>query len=85
LVCERHVGVGLSAEEIRCNRLPLPVRDMLPVSIEERLVCYADKFFSKNENERPPEEKPIDRIVDSLRPHGADKVARFLEWAALFD
>ncbi|MCU0560118.1 MAG: HD domain-containing protein [Desulfobacterales bacterium] len=84
LVCERHVGVGLSAEEIRRNRLPLPERDMLPVSIEEQLVCYADKFYSKNENGRPPAEKPIDRIVAELRPHGADKVARFLRWAALF-
>jgi uncharacterized protein len=84
LVCERHVGVGLSAEEIRRNRLPLPERDMLPISIEEQLVCYADKFFSKNADGRPPEEKPIDRIVDSLRPYGADKVERFLKWAALF-
>lgn len=84
LVCERHVGVGLSAADIRRNRLPLPERNMLPISIEERLICYADKFYSKNENEHPPAEKPIERIVEDLRPHGTDKVARFLEWAALF-
>ncbi len=84
LVCERHVGVGLSAADIRRNRLPLPERDMLPISIEEQLICYADKFFSKNENGNPPAEKPIDRIVASLRPHGEDKVERFLEWVDLF-
>ncbi len=84
LVCERHVGVGLSAEEIRRNRLPLPERDMLPISIEEQLICYADKFFSKNENGGPPTEKTIGRIVDGLRPYGEDKVERFLKWASLF-
>lgn len=84
LVCERHVGVGLSAEEIRRNRLPLPERDMVPISIEEQIICYADKFYSKNENGGAPQEKTIDRIVDGLRPYGADKVERFLAWAALF-
>jgi uncharacterized protein len=84
LVCERHVGVGLSAEEIRRNRLPLPERDMLPISVEEQLVCYADKFFSKNDPGSPPEEKPVDRIVAGLQAHGADKVGRFLEWVELF-
>ena len=28
LVCERHIGVGLSAAEIARQQLPLPVRDM---------------------------------------------------------
>ena len=48
LVCERHVGVGISADQTLRQNLPLPVRDMLPISVEERLICYADKFFSKN-------------------------------------
>ncbi|MCP4686901.1 MAG: phosphohydrolase, partial [Desulfobacterales bacterium] len=30
LVCERHVGVGISAEDIKKHDLPLPERDMLP-------------------------------------------------------
>jgi uncharacterized protein len=84
LVCERHVGAGIRAEEIRRRRLPLPVRDMLPISVEEQIICYADKFFSKNENGRPPREKPIDRIIEALRPFGEDSVARFVEWRRLF-
>ena len=44
LVCERHTGAGISAFDIREQQLPLPPRDMLPISIEEKLVCYADKF-----------------------------------------
>src|SRR5512143_1169844 len=48
LVCERHVGVGISAEDVRSSNLPLPQRDMRPVTVEEQIICYADKFFSKN-------------------------------------
>jgi hypothetical protein len=50
LVCERHIGVGISIAEIQHHNLPLPSRDMIPVSIEEQLICYSDKFFSKNGN-----------------------------------
>jgi uncharacterized protein len=83
LVCERHVGVGISAEDIRRFSLPLPARDMLPMSIEEQIICYADKFFSKNGN-GSSREKPVAEIIASLRPYGADKVERFLGWVELF-
>lgn len=83
LVCERHVGAGISAAEVRRFGLPLPVRDMLPVTIEEQLVCYADKFFSKN-GEGEVREKSVDQIMAGLRVHGEEQVARFLGWARLF-
>lgn len=47
LVCERHTGAGITAENIRDNDLPLPCRDMVPVTIEEEIICFADKFYSK--------------------------------------
>ncbi len=47
LVCERHTGAGLLAKEIRDRNLPLPERDMMPISLEEQLICYADMFYSK--------------------------------------
>jgi uncharacterized protein len=83
LVCERHVGVGISAEDIRRFDLPLPVRDMRPVTVEEQIVCYADKFFSKNGSDTP-REKSVAEIVASLKIYGADKVERFMEWVGLF-
>jgi uncharacterized protein len=83
LVCERHVGVGISAEDIRRSGLPLPERDMRPVTVEEQIICYADKFFSKN-GKGAPQEKPAAAIVASLKPYGADKVERFLGWMELF-
>jgi uncharacterized protein len=83
LVCERHVGVGISVEDIKRFNLPLPERDMRPITIEEQIICYADKFFSKNGNGDAPQEKPVDWIVDSLRRYGDDKVKQFLQWVKL--
>lgn len=76
LVCERHVGVGIRADEIAAQDIPLPVRDMLPVSIEERLICYADKFYSKTG--RGMHEKRIDKIVSGLKRYGGQMAERFL-------
>ena len=84
LVCERHVGVGISPDDIRRQGLPLPERDMLPVSIEEQIISYADKFYSKNGNSNE-NEKTIADIIESLAPFGADKVQRFKKWVAIFE
>ncbi|MBF0377880.1 MAG: phosphohydrolase [Desulfamplus sp.] len=47
LVSERHTGAGITLENIIENSLPLPHRDMVPVTIEEEIICFADKFYSK--------------------------------------
>lgn len=83
LVCERHVGAGISAADIRRFNLPLPERDMLPASLEEEIICYADKFFSKN-GDGEPREKPIAEILENLESHGLDKIARFTAWQKRF-
>jgi uncharacterized protein len=76
--------VGLSVEDVRRQRLPLPQRDMLPRSIEEQLVCYADKFFSKN-GLHPSREKKVERIFEQLAHYGPDKVLRFRQWVEVFE
>jgi uncharacterized protein len=83
LVCERHVGVGISSEEIRRYHLPLPERDMIPISIEEQIICYADKFYSKN-GETDGREKSVEDILNSLYRYGPEKAARFQSWLRLF-
>ena len=83
LVCERHVGVGLSKDDIKSQGLDLPFRDMLPVSLEEQIICYADKFFSKS-NGAKNKAKSLDQIINSLEPYGKDKVERFKAWVKLF-
>ncbi len=83
LVCERHVGVGLSAAEIVAQALPLPHRDMRPLTIEEEIITYADLFYSKNlkEGDRPRE---VAKVRRNLSVYGVDKVAIFDAWQARF-
>ncbi|MFO8084266.1 MAG: HD domain-containing protein [Desulfobacterales bacterium] len=78
LVCERHVGVGLTIKDIQDQKLPLPPRDMVPESIEEQIVCYADKFFSKSFFQT--KEKTPTEILESLARYGKDKTDKFLSW-----
>lgn len=81
LVCERHTGTGISLDKIIERNLPLPHRDMRPVSWEEKIICYADKFYSKTELHV---EHSIDRIRTSLKHHGDDNVLQFDEWHQIF-
>ncbi|MEW6192206.1 MAG: HD domain-containing protein [Bacillota bacterium] len=83
LVCERHVGVGITRADIEKENLPLPLREMVPVSIEEQIVCFADKFFSKDEGRLGREKSPAE-ISRALARFGAEKVRRFEEWLRLF-
>lgn len=81
-VCERHTGSGLTAREIEERRLPLPARDFLPETTAEKLICYADKFYSKSGD--PSVEKSRDRVLASMARHGDGALARFLELERLF-
>jgi uncharacterized protein len=82
-VCERHIGVGISLKEILEREMPLPHRDMLPVTVEEKIICYADKFFSKSAKDlsRP---KPLEKIRKGLSKHGPEKWEKFREMMLLF-
>lgn len=81
-VCERHTGSGLTAKEIAEGGLPLPQKDFLPATPEEKLICYADKFYSKSG--RPREEKPLARVRASMAKFGSDALERFEELHRLF-
>lgn len=83
LVCERHVGVGISMQEIEEQNLPLPKREMMPISIEEQIICFADKFFSKNE-EFLSKEKSLEKIRSGLLKFGNHKVEIFDDWIKKF-
>jgi len=83
LVCERHIGTGLTVTDIDARNLPLPRRDMQPISIEEKVICYADKFFSKRMG-RLRTEKSISDVRREIAKFGADKLTAFEELHALF-
>ncbi|MDQ7788158.1 MAG: HD domain-containing protein [Thermodesulfovibrionales bacterium] len=83
LVCERHVGAGITLEEIESRNLSLPIRDMAPVSLEEKLICFADKFFSKNP-EYLRKEKPVELVRKGIARYGEEKLRIFDQWVKIF-
>ena len=81
-VCERHTGAGLTKKEIIEQELPLPQQDFLPETTEEKLICYADKFFSKTHLDV---EKTFEQAVKSLAKFGCEGVERFIVWRNMFE
>ena len=81
LVCERHTGAGITREEALQASLPLPDRDYLPQSLEEKIICVADKFYSKTPAKlwRP---KALSTIRKGLARWGAPVLTR---WDRLYE
>ncbi|MBW2654484.1 MAG: HD domain-containing protein [Deltaproteobacteria bacterium] len=83
LVCERHTGAGITKENIISNGLPLPQRDMVPISLEEKIVCVADKYHSKNQKNADKKITTI-QIIKELERINKDHAKRFSVWAQEF-
>lgn len=81
LVCERHTGAGLTKDEIIQQNLPLPHHDMMPISIEEQIICFADCFFSKT---KLGQEKSIEKILSKMEEHNIRSAIQVKEWGRLF-
>lgn len=73
-VAARHTGAGLTPDEITSQHLPLPAVDLCPHSLLERLICYADKFYSKSGDMK---RKSFDAVRRSMQRFGADSLRRF--------
>jgi uncharacterized protein len=42
-----HTATGLTREDIERENLKVEIKDYIPVSIEEEILCFADKFHTK--------------------------------------
>ena len=67
-VAERHTGTGLPGFE--------------PETLEEQIVCYADKFYSKSS---PDHVRTVLETAQSLEKFGREGVEKFLLWAKKFE
>jgi uncharacterized protein len=76
LICERHTGVGITKEDIEKQGLPLPARDMIPLTLEEEIIALADNFYSKS-GEDLTKEKQLSTIRRGLSEYGQEKVVKF--------
>ncbi|THB79029.1 MAG: HD domain-containing protein [Desulfobacteraceae bacterium] len=83
MVCERHTGAGITLENIIQNNLPLPRRDMVPQSLEEKIICVADKFHSKNPSKKD-KIYTVDAVIRSLSKIDPGHGKRFTVWAQEF-
>ena len=82
LVCERHTGTGLKLADIITRDLPVPHRELCPVTLEEQLICYADKFFSKT---RLDSEDSLERVMQKIAKWGDESIEQLRHWANLFE
>jgi uncharacterized protein len=83
LVSERHTGAGITLDNITSNHLPLPHRNMVPVTLEEQIICVADKFYSKSPD-RAGYEGTVEEIIDSLSKIEPGHGKRFADWVSKF-
>lgn len=74
-VAERHTGAGITAAEVKAQGLPLPAADYMPETLLERLVCYADKFYSKSGDMK---RKPLERVIASMERISPSTLERFM-------
>lgn len=81
-VCKRHTGAGITHEDIENGQLPLPPGDYIPETLEEKLICYADKFYSKSGT--PWQEKSLERVQASMARHGERALERFMDMHRFF-
>ena len=65
---ERHTGTGLPGYE--------------PETLEEQIVCYADKFYSKSQ---PDHVRSVLETAQSLEKFGHAGVLKFLAWSERFE
>lgn len=73
-VAERHTGAGITIDDIDAQGLPLPRCDFSPRTLLERLVCYADKFYSKT---RLDSAKTLEQVRASMAKRSPSTLARF--------
>ncbi len=81
-VCERHTGTGLTVADIEHQNLPLPHENFVPETLEEQIICYADKFYSKS---HPDRVRTVLEAAQSLEKFGRPGVEKFLMWAKSFE
>jgi len=71
-IIKRHVGGGITADE--AEELGWPNDVYVPVTIEEKLVSYADKLIEKSK--RVPIDVTVEELVEEGRHEAAERVLK---------
>jgi uncharacterized protein len=74
-IIKRHVGGGITAGE--AEKLGWPEDFYVPISLEEKIVSYADKLIENAK--RVPIEITIEKLSKELKPDAAERVRKIYE------
>ena len=71
---------AFSAKKLQRRVCLYRMQDYYPETLEEQLICYADKFYSKS---HPDGEKTPEQALKSVSKYGEDGARRFRHWMEL--
>jgi uncharacterized protein len=78
-VARNHIGMGVTKEEIIKRKLPLPLKDIKAEKIEDRIISYADLFYSKTPN-LVWQELSLEEVEENISRFGEDRLEIFRNW-----
>lgn len=74
-IIKRHVGAGISAKEAQSLGWPKDIYS--PKTLEEKIVCYADKLI--DHGKRKPIEAEIEKLKKENKVEAAERVRKLYE------
>jgi uncharacterized protein len=76
-ISETHLGVGITREE--AEKLGLGNRDLVPGTLEERIVCYADNLLFYIKDDGRHEVRDMEAVVERFRAELGQEYAKRAE------
>ncbi|MFP4112261.1 MAG: HD domain-containing protein [Candidatus Woesearchaeota archaeon] len=76
-IAERHTGIGITKQDIILQKLPLPVKDYVPETNEEKIICYADNRIKGTEV--MDENYVVERFSEEIGPEYGERTKNFHE------
>lgn len=67
-IIERHVGAGLTKEDAK--KIGLPIKDYLPLTLEEKIVCHADSLIASFKRQK------LSKAIENLKKVNKKAVKR---------
>ena len=74
-IIKRHVGGGITASE--AEELGWPEDVYVPITLEEKVVAYADKLIEKGK--RAPIDITIEKLESERKPEAAERVRKLYD------
>ena len=76
-ICETHIGIGITKEDIEKQSLPLPKKDFTPAAKEEKIIAYADSLVFGSKNVIGTEKMVEDRFRKKVGKEYAERAGKF--------